>query len=697
MFKITFIIVFIINTAIANTCKNTTIFETKFSTNGDEIEANANKTSFINKNTYKLQGNAEVYTNDYYISANDIEIKKSEKTVIARDNVKVRTGDIYTTGDSVTLIKEDGETNIKTNNVKYSYKVNGANGSAEEFITKGNKQTLKNSSYSFCQGEDKNWKIDAKSITLDKDNNIGVAKDVKLKLFGIPIFWTPMYEWVLKGRESGFLFPSFSSYKQNNKTGYQVDIPYYFNIAPEKDLTLTLKNLSTRGQVINGLYRHLLSKNKDDGYFETELEFLGDDDITKEDRWLFSGKYQQKISNNLNLNAEFKRVSDKMYLTDISHTNSNDSIDSNIRLSYDKDDLKAYIFSENEQTIKDGLNKYTRDIELFVNKDFYHNGIEFALSGIHTGFGHKDSINSTGDRTHINIDIKKEFNGLAYSFKPTLRLNTTNYNLKNQDNKKRSSYSAGFDYKMFLERETNLFGKDILQTLTPRLSYLYTPNKNQDFLPNFDSLQNQTTYEGLFMGENWSGIDRVNPSNNITIGLESDFIDYDNGDTYANIGIARSYNIKTNEKSNIVLNANLNFNNWDFKNNWQYKKGLVAKNNSLSYRKDGINFFSIGHHLTTDNKKSVSLQGALPISGKSHIFAGLNRSITEKTNNHQTIGFVYDSCCTAFRLAHFKEYDNDNSYDEVIKFEIIFKGLGTTNKKLRDKISKQIPNYLPEI
>jgi LPS-assembly protein len=702
MSKLALLLVLFANLSYANVCKNYDLFTTKFTEKQDDLEANADNTSFSGKDIYNLSGNAEVYSSNYYINADEIEVKKSNKTIKAKNNVRIRTGDIYATGSSVELKTKNNITNIKTNNIKYNYKTTGANGFAKEFITTGEKQILKNSSYSFCQdnkdGKSKDWQIKAESITLDKSKNQGIAENVKLELFGIPVFWTPKYEWVLKGRESGFLFPSFSSYSKNNESGYQADIPYYFNLAPEKDLTLTLKNLSTRGQAINGLYRHLLAENKENGYFETEVEFLGDDDKTKNDRWSLNSKYLQKIGENADLKININRVSDKDYLEDISHNNSNTSINSNIKLNYEKDGLTASIFSESEQLISGGTSNYMRDLELYVNNEFTNNGVDFVISGYHTKFTNKDITSTTGDRTHINVVASKEIKDLSYSFKPHLKVNTTNYNLDNQDNKKRSSYSAGFDYKMFLERETNLFGKDILQTLTPRLSYLYTPKKDQTTLPNFDSSQSQITYNGLFSGDDWSGIDRISEANNITIGVDSNFIDNENGSTYANLGLARSYNVDTNIKSDIVANANFNYGYWRLNNTWQYNKKLSAKSNTVSYKKDGINFFSVGHHMSSNNNKSLSVYAAKPISGKSHIFAGLNRSTTENINSHQSIGFVYDDCCTAFRLAHFKEHNNDNnSYDKVIKFEVIFKGLGTTDKKLREKISAQIPNYLPEL
>lgn len=697
MFRVILTFVFSISFAYAKTCQNPELFATKFATQDDELEAVADNTSFVGKDVYKLSGNAEVYSSNYYISADDIEVVKSSKNITANNNVKIRTGDIYATSNNATLVKNNDTTNIKASNVKYRYKNTGANGIASQFITKNNTQTLKDASYSFCVSDKKDWQIKAKSIKLDKDKNLGIAQDVKLEIFGLPVFYTPQYKWVLKGRETGFLFPSFSSYKQNSKTGYQVDIPYYFNLAPEKDLTLTLKHLSTRSEVINGVYRHLLGSNKEEGYLQAELEYLGDDKIKSYDRWLADIKFNKKLNKYTDLKFDINRVSDQDYVKDILHNNTNEALNSNIKLSYDKDGVNAYIFSENEQLINNGTANYTVDLELFAKKEFALSDINFAVSGQRTTFDHKDNNQITGDRTHISLDAYKQYQTNAYSLKPHLNINTTDYNLDNTDNHKRTMYSAGVDYQYFLEREVNIFDTDILQTLTPRISYLYTPEKDQSNLPNFDSTQNNITYDGLFIGDNWSGFDRIDAANNITIGMESNVIDDDSGTTYANLNIARSYNVDTNEKSNIIASANFNYGFWSLRNSWQYNSGLVAKDNALAYKKDGIDFFSISHHKNIDGAKYASIYLAKPIVGRSHIFAGATRNISEKINNKQTIGLVYDDCCTAFRLAYFREHNTDDIYDKVLKFEIIFKGLGTTDKNLYNKIKDTIPNYLPEI
>ena len=118
----------------------------------------------------------------------------------------------------------------------------------------------------------------------------------------MPIFYSPYHEWVLEGRGSGFLAPSFGSYDEsvaNKDNDYQVRIPYYFNIAPDRDFLLTLNHLSSRGSVVEGIYRQLIAEGDywKEGRFEIEGRYLNEDDITNNKRWLLNSKINLSVNN----------------------------------------------------------------------------------------------------------------------------------------------------------------------------------------------------------------------------------------------------------------------------------------------------------------------------------------------------------------------------------------------------------------
>jgi LPS-assembly protein len=288
--------------------------------------------------------------------------------------------------------------------------------------------------------------------------------------------------------------------------------------------------------------------------------------------------------------------------------------------------------------------------------------------------------------------------------------------LDNSTDQDRSIYSFGIDSKLFLEREVNLFGKDVIQTLTPRLAYNYTPKKNQSALPSFDSADKNDSYESLFSGQKFTGIDRISNANSFTLGLESDFIDEETGNTYLSLKAAQIHHIDGQDMdsngnladrrkySDIAASIDFSFDNLTFNNALQYDpktQKLDKRDSAITYQFNPRKFLTITHNDFIDDngerKKTAELYGAYPINTQVHIFAGINRSITDSITNKETTGVAYESCCWAVRLAHFKTNVGGGDYDYVTDFELVLKGLTTTSPGLSKRLEKEIPNYLANL
>jgi len=294
-----------------------------------------------------------------------------------------------------------------------------------------------------------------------------------------------------------------------------------------------------------------------------------------------------------------------------------------------------------------------------------------------------------------------------------LNLSTTDYALDNSTDQDRSIYSLGIDSKLFLEREVSLLGTDLIQTLTPRLAYNYTPKKSQGAIPIFDSADKNDSYEGLFSAQKFTGIDRISNANDFTLGLESEFIDEETGGTYASLNIAQTFygdgqvvssiaetDYDTRRKySNIAASIDFAFDNLTFNNALQYDpetNKIDKRDSAITYQLNPRKFLTIAHH-DDNGTKSAELYGAYPINTQVHIFAGINRSITDSITNKETTGIAYESCCWAVRLAHFKKHISGNDYDYVTDFELVLKGLTTTSPGLSKRLEEDIPNYLANL
>jgi LPS-assembly protein len=537
------------------------------------------------------------------------------------------------------------------------------------------------------------------------------------------------------------LAPTFGRYSESNPSDvndsrlgdYEVRIPYYFNIAPDRDFLLTLNQLSSRGSVVEGVYRQLIASNKylDKGRFEVEGHYLNNDKLSVEynTRWLLNSTIDLSLNDKTELSLVTNRVSDKDYFKEITHGGTSDTaLNSHFDLNYtdDSQNLNIALFAENEQLINTGSASYLRAPEVSISKVFEGmNDRKMDLSLVSTKFTHKEgntTTKKTGLRTHSQANFSRPITTNAYSLTPKLNISNTEYALDDSADESRSIYSFGLDSKLFLERETNLFGIDLIQTLTPRLAYNYTPKKDQSALPSFDSADKNDSYEGLFSGQKFTGLDRISNANNFTLGLESDFIDEETGDTYLSLKAAQTRHLDDTDMdslgalvskrkySDIALSADFSLDDFTINNTLQYDpetNKIDKRDSSMSYLLNPRKFLTLAHHYerVSDDPKSIELYGAYPVTQNVHVFAGINKSQNKVTGNwttsKETTGVAYESCCWALRLAHFKKHiSTENSitdYEYTTSFELVLKGLATTSPSLSRRLEDEVPNYLANL
>jgi len=687
------------------------------STDTESLDVLADRSEISKKDSYLLTGNVSLNSSEYYLAADKVDIKKSSKTSTASGNVKFQDDELMFTGNKAVIKKQGDVTHTTLENVNFHYPESKINGQAQKVTNDGNEQVFSSANYSLCPLGQSDWRVKAQKITLNTEKNKGIAKNATLEFFGVPIAYIPHHEWVLEGRGSGFLSPSFGT--QGN--GYQVKIPYYFNIAPDRDFLLTLNHISNHGSTLEGKYRQLIASNDywDNGRLEFEGHYLNKDNITKDTRWLIDSKLDLPIklddeNTSSNLGIVVKKVSDKNYLKDIADGDTSSlALLSHLSLNYQETDknLDVSLFSESEQLINNGVASYTRAPELSISKSFEGlSGRNINLSLVSTKFAHKDSnatTNTTGLRTHAQANFSRPILTNAYLLTPSLNLSSTNYTMDDVPNQSRSIGSFNIDSKLFLERDVNIFNADLIQTLIPRLSYSYTPKKNQSALPSFDSADKNDSYESLFSGQKFTGIDRISNANSFTLGLESDFIGEETGDTYLSLKAAQTHHIDNQDMdsdgnlvdrrkySNVAASADFTWNNFTFNNSLQFNpetSNIDKYDNLISYILNPRKFITIAHH-DDNNIKSAELYGVYPVNQQIHILAGGNYSITNSVINKTTAGIVYESCCWAVRLAYFDEDSNDES----ISLELVLKGLATTSPSLYKRLEKDIPNYLANL
>ncbi len=715
-----------------NCPEHSTLFPVEmFSSNSGSLDIEADESEILNEK-YFLSGNVEVNSESLFLSANDVEVSSTDSSIIATGDVKFQDELYLITSDYLSAARENDNliaTATNANYQDYSVGLGGANGFTEVIKKTPNSVLLTNTTYSLCPIEENDWLIEADQIELKLDKNRGVADNALIKFYGVPLFYTPKYSWVLAGRGSGFLTPNYSTYNEPGKDddAYSLRVPYYLNLAPDRDLLVALTYMSSRRFIYEGKYRQLIapkiSADHEDSVYSIEAKYLPEDKITGLKRWLVNFSEELDLSDKIHLSAQYHRVSDAEYFEEIAKTNTGiKTLKSSLKYSYkDKENnLSLAVLTEDEQLVNAGTPSYTRALEGSVSKTLNADQkMPVQVDLVSTRFAHDTATKESGTRTHGNVGISRELNILYPKITPRASVAITHYSLKNNPNINRTVLGSGLDVDFTVNNETNLFGYKVNHQISPLISYDYRAKKVQGNIPLFDSSDKYDdiiSFADLTSGERYTGFDRITNANDVTLSLESTYREIgasEDDKDLLSMKIAQTYftddevvsdtanmNYETRKSySDIAASIDLAINKFILSSAAQFNPDtskIVKRKNTISYSPSSRKFISLEFSKTgidgivTETEK---FYGAYPLTDSIHLFGGLEKTISTGITNTETTGIAYESCCWAFRVAHFKTGKSSNVYNYETGAELVFTGLGSTSSPLKDKIENKIPGY----
>ncbi|MDC0910604.1 LPS assembly protein LptD [Candidatus Pseudothioglobus singularis] len=703
----------------------------KFSENTDSLDIEADESEILNEK-YLLSGNVEVNSESLFLSANDVEVSSTDNSIIATGDVKFQDEMYLITSDYLSAAKENDNliaTATNANYQDYSVGLGGANGFTEVIKKTPSSVLLTNSTYSLCPIEENDWLIEADQIELKLDKNRGVADNALIKFYGVPIFYTPKYSWVLSGRGSGFLTPDYSTYNEpgQNDDAYSLRIPYYLNLAPDRDLLVALTYMSSRRFIYEGTFRQLIapkiSADHEDSTYSIEVKYLPEDKITGLKRWLFNFSEELDLSDKIHLSAQYHRASDAKYFEEIARTNTDvKTLKSSLKYSYKDQDnnLSLAVLTEDEQLVNAGTPSYTKALEGSISKTLNADQkMPVQVDLVSTRFVHDTATKESGTRTHGKVGISRELNILYPKITPRASVAITHYSLKNNPNINRTILGSGLNVDFTVNNETNLFGYKVNHQITPLISYNYRAKKVQGNIPLFDSSDKYDdiiSFADLTSGERYTGLDRITNANDVTLSLESTYREIgvsDDDKDLLSMKIAQTYftddevvsdtantNYETRKSySDIAASIDLSINKFSLSSAAQFNPDtskIVKRTNTISYNPSSRKFITLGFSKTgidgvvTETEK---LYGAYPLTDSIHLFGGLEKTISTGITNAETTGIAYESCCWAFRLAHFKDDNGSGGHNYNTGAELVLTGLGSTSSPLKDRIENRIPGY----
>lgn len=424
---------------------------------------------------------------------------------------------------------------------------------------------LENASYSTCAPGKRDWDIVVDQLDLNYAEERGKGRNALVRFMDVPLFYTPWMSFALNNqRKSGFLPPTLGT---TSKSGLEVAAPYYWNIAPHMDATITPRVLSRRGLQLNTEFQYLLDTSTNDALMATgqpmadkgqvRIEYLPDDKLANRDRYGYSIIHTQNLgygfTGSLNLNG----VSDDDYFSDLSTRVSQVSQGNLLRqgvLGYGGPWYSATLNVQTYQTLQNLAKPYQRLPQLTVSANRYDlpAGLAFNFSGEYVNFDHPDNV--LGKRTTLYPQLSLPWANAAFFVTPKLGIHTTQYELAGQSraavaapfntapaSQNRSIPIFSLDGGAFMERDSEWFGQSLVQTLEPRAYYVFIPTRDQSLTPIFDTSRAGFTYASMFSENRYAGGDRIGNANELTLALTSRLLDSRTGSDLLRATIGQRY------------------------------------------------------------------------------------------------------------------------------------------------------------
>ncbi|BBP02897.1 LPS-assembly protein LptD [Sulfuriferula plumbiphila] len=499
----------------------------------DHIEGTANQ-------QVKARGNVELQRNDTVLTSDYLQYTLDTDEAHATGDVTLQQQGLRVSGPElrVRLADQVGQMQqpvysltdliAHTQATALTRKIRGA-ARLLDFEGKG-QYRLKDATYTTCPVNNDDWYLHVKDLNIDRGREVGTARNAYLEFKGVPILYTPFMDFSLNNqRKSGLLAPTFGT---TGSSGLELRLPYYWNIAPNYDATISPRIMTKRGLQLGGEFRYLADSYR--GILNGE--FLADK-ATNTNRWSVLVNHQQNFAPGWSGHLHYERVSDNNYFRDLSNQISITSITNLSQeggVNYTAGWWSAAIRAQKFQTLQDPLAPivppYNLLPQLTLNANRYDwHGVDFSFTGEAVHFDHPTLVTGTRVSAYPSFSMPMA-NNFAY-LTPKFGVSQTNYYLDSSTlpNTVRTLPITSVDSGFYMDRNTRLFGRNYQQTLEPRFFYVYIPYQDQSQIPNFDSGQIDFNFAQMFTENRFAGGDRINDANQLTAAVTSRLIEPDSG------------------------------------------------------------------------------------------------------------------------------------------------------------------------
>lgn len=651
-------------------------------------------------------------------------------------------GEVRFLSSDALVVGEHANANLSTHvisldNPQFLLPATQARGTAKKITHYGQEHTvIEQGSYTTCAPGSNDWMLRGSHFDLNHRTGWGTVEDMRLQAGHVPLFYLPYFRFPIDSRRhTGFLYPEI-----NNLAQPDIALPFYWDIHPQVDLVTTPRQIGGRGVLLENSLRYLANDQQKGKLFAAYLP--GDDRADQQNRSQFSWLHDGSFDQTWFVHADLNSVSDNQYFDDFGNdlaTNQTSYLNRQAWLSYLQPSWSAELLLDSPEIIDNAIAAsaapYQKLPELTVSQQsLLGQRLQWGNTASYAYFSQPDSLTLPyGQRLHWNSQLQLPFNNLWGFITPSVRLQSTAYQFDardpiTQDHLSRTLPSLSLDSGLIFERELS---NNRLQTLEPRMFYTYTPFKDQDAFPNFDTTNTTFSWDQLFRDNRFSGVDRIGDTQQTTLAITSQllnaqqesmarftlgqiFYHQDRKVTLSETayGLFAPLNALTpEEQQNITAqrSALIAAADWQFNHKLSTQNGITwdAEQNTIE---EG--FISLQFQPATQERwnlayryqkalgvDQVDLSTQYPLSLRWQLLARWNVDLQEQKTLEQITGLQYDSCCWQTTFAYHRWVRSSDLFTEAAEndyaflVQFYFKGLGQVGSKLNDLLENSIAGY----
>ena len=665
-------------------------------------------------NTSVFTGNVEVRRADQWMFADRMAYEHDTDTWQAVGSVKYQDSSVRLTADRA---QGDNSKNISTlDTIQYQLRNVRGNGKAAHAKVVGDQETYTDTTYSTCDPDDRRWEIRGQQIDIDRATGIGTAHHATVRIGSVPVLYLPYFTFPLDNqRKSGFLAPSFG---QSSNGGFLLTVPYYLNLAPNYDATLTPRFYGNRGLMIDGEFRYLTK----DSHGSINGDWLPDDSLRGYDRGSLFIKDTTNLSSNWYAAADLSYVSDTHFFEDFSSQPFGSAIgllssSAGVygRGRYWTAGLFAQTWQVTDPSLSDASAPYRRMPDLYFRwEQPFAEHLELGLKSEAVQFD--QMVLSGGSRIDLYPYIQMPFEKAAWFVRPELGYRYTSYNLDapvvpgGNSSPTRGTPIFDIDAGAFFERDTTWFGRSLINTLEPRLFYLRVPYRDQSDIPIFDTQDYTFGYQQLFRTNSFTGADRQSNANQLTAAVTTRLLDTEDGHELLTASFGQIHYFDPprvqlpgvafvdRSGSDYVLDADLNLDDhWTLGGSYQYdahdhRTDLGSLRSQYRFGHGGV--LNAAYRYRPNLVKQADVSFLYPLNDNWRLLGRWDYSVLDSKTLEALAGVEWQDCCMAVRVIA-RNYIRDAVGDKntALFVEIELKGLGSFGRDSSDLLDRDILGY----